>query len=112
MMLFDRYIGKTVSKNEIPSQIDFGRYCISDNGKDITYANFPTNKAIKQDLLLEKNKSIQDILIDIAVDVEKSNQNEFTVVPLIRRIKNKLNLNEFEKLLIEELFHLEEILGV
>ncbi|MCB0485095.1 MAG: DUF2357 domain-containing protein [Flavobacteriaceae bacterium] len=112
MMLFDRYTGKTVSEKETPSQIDFGRYCFAENGKDITYSNFPTNKAIKQDLLLDKNKSIQDILIDISVDVEKSKQNEFSVVPLIRRIKNKLNLNEFEKLLLEKLFHLEEIFRV
>lgn len=112
MMLFDRYTGKTVSEKETPSQIDFGRYCFAENAKDITYSNFPTNKAIKQDLLLDKNKSIQDILIDIAVDVEKSKQNEFSVVPLIRRIKNKLNLNVFEKLLLEKLFHLEEIFRV
>jgi len=112
MMLFDRYTGKTVSEKEIPNQIDFGRYCFADNGKDITYSNFPTNKAIKQDLLLDKNKSIQDIFIDIAVDVEKSKPNEFSVVPLIRRIKNKLNLNEFERLLLDKLFHLEEIFRV
>ena len=112
MMLFDRYTGKTVSEKEIPSQIDFGRYCFAENDRDITYSSFPTNKAIKQDLLLDKNKSIQDILIDIAVDVEKSKPNEFSVVPLIRRIKNKLNLNEFERLLLEKLFHLEEIFRV
>jgi predicted Zn-ribbon and HTH transcriptional regulator len=112
MMLFDRYKGKTVSEKEIPNQIDFGRFCFTENLSDITYSNFPTNKAIKQDLLLDKNKSIQDILIDIAVDVEKSYQNEFSVVPLIGRIKNKLNLNEFEKLLMEKLFHLEEIFRV
>lgn len=112
MMLFDRYTGKTVSEKELPNQIDFGRYCFAENGKDITYSNFPTNKAIKQDLLLDKNKSIQDIFIDIAVDVEKSQPNEFSVVPLIRRIKNKLDLNAFEKLLFDKLFHLEEIFRV
>lgn len=112
MMLFDRYTGKIVSEKEIPNQIDFGRYCFANNGKDITYSNFPTNKAIKQDLLLDKNKSIQDIFIDIAVDVEKSKPNEFSVVPLIRRIKNKLNLNKFERLLLDKLFHLEEIFRV
>jgi hypothetical protein len=113
-MLFDRYTGKTVSEKEIPNQIDFGRYCFADNGNDITYSNFPTSKdkAIKQDLLLDKSKSIQDIFIDIAVDVEKSKPNEFIVVPLIRRIKNKLNINPFEELLREKLFHLEEIFRV
>ena len=112
MMLFDRYTGKRVSDKELPNQIDFGRYCFADNGKDITYSNFPTNKAIKQDLLLDKNKSIQDIFIDIGVDVDKSKPNEFNVVPLIRRIKNKLSLNEFENLLLDKLFHLEEIFRV
>lgn len=109
MMLFDRYTGKTVFEKDIPSQIDFGRYCFAGSGKDITYSNFPTNKAIKQDLLLDKNKSIQDIFIDIAVDVEKSKTNEFLVIPLIRRIKNKLHLNDFENILLEKLFHIEEI---
>lgn len=109
MMLTDRYTGKTISEKELPNQIDFGRYCFAENGKDITYSNFQTNKAIKQDLLLDKNKSIQDIFIDIAVDVEKSKINEFSVVPLIRRIKNKINLNAFENLLLDKLFHLEEI---
>lgn len=108
-MLFDRYTGEKVSEKEIPGQIDFGRYYFIDTRKDITYSIFPTNKVIKQDLLLDKNKSIQDILIDIAVDVEKSKENEFEVIPLIRRIKNKLNLNEFEKLLLDKLFHIEEI---
>jgi hypothetical protein len=112
MILFDRYTGKTVSEEELPNQIDFGRYCFADNGIDITYSNFPTNKAIKQDLLLDKNKSIQDILIDIAIDTENAKPNEFEVVPLIRRIKNKLNLNEFEKLLLDKLFHIEEIFRV
>lgn len=113
MMLFDRYTGKTVSEKELPNQIDFGRYCFAENGKDITYSNFPTNeKAIKQYLLLEEYESVHDIFIDIAVDVEKSQPNEFSVVPLIRRIKNKLNLNEFEKLLLDKLFHLEEIFRV
>lgn len=112
MMLLDRYTGKSVSEKEIPNQMDFGRYCFAENGRDITYSNFPTNKAIKQDLLWDKNKSIQDILIDIAVDVEKSKPNELSVVPLIRRIKNKLNLNEFERLLLDKLFHLEEIFRV
>ncbi len=110
MMLFDRYTGKIVSEKELPNEIDFGRYCIADNGKDITYANFPTNKkAIKQYLLLEEYESIHDIFLDISLDIKNSQQNEFEVLPLIRKIKNKLYLNEFEKLLSDKLFHLERI---
>lgn len=115
MNLYDRYINKTVFEKDLPNQIDFGRYCIIDeDGKsnDITYSNFHTNKALSQELLLDKNKSLQDIFIDILIDTEKAGNDNFNVIPLIRRIKNKLGLNEFEKLLNEKVFHLEEIFRV
>ncbi|MCS4432851.1 DUF2357 domain-containing protein [Aquiflexum gelatinilyticum] len=115
MNLFDRYGNITVSEQELPNQIDFGRFCIiGDDGniRDITYSNFQTKKAIRQELLLDKNKSIQDILIDIAIDIKKAGNDNFTVIPLIRRIRNKLGLNDFEKLLYEKVFHLEEIFRV
>ena len=112
MKIYDRYINKNVSENELPNQIDFGRYCFFETGQDITCSNLITNKVIRQELLLEKNKSIQDILIDISIDIEKSTNGEFNVVPLIRRIRNKLGLNEFEKLLFEKVFHLEEVFRV
>jgi hypothetical protein len=111
MKLFDRYIGKEISETELPEYIDFGRFYISENGiaTDITYSNYPTHKVIHQELLLEKNKSLQDILKDILIDVENTNENSFDVIPLIRQIKNKLRLNYFENLLYENLFHIEEI---
>lgn len=111
MNLYDRYIDETVLERDLPNQIDFGRYCILEDGNpnDITYSNFHTDKAIRQELLLERNKSIQDIFIDILIDTEKAGIDNFNVIPLIRRIKNKLGLNEFEKLLYEKVFHLEEI---
>lgn len=115
MKLFDRYTFKTVSEQDLPNQIDFGRYCIVEEKgttNDITYSIFPTNKAIRQELLLDKNKSIQDIFIDISIDSEKAKNDIFNVIPLIRRIRNKLGLNEFEKLLYEKVFHLEEIFRV
>lgn len=115
MNLYDRYIDKIVLEKDLPNQIDFGRYCnIDQEGgfKDITYSNFQTNKAISQKLLLEKNKSIQEIFIDISIDIDKAGNDNFNVIPLIRRIKNKLGLNEFEKLLFENVFHLEEIFRV
>lgn len=115
MKCFDRYIDKTVLEQDLPNQIDLGRYCTIENNdstNDITYSNFPTNKAIRQELLLDKNKSLQDIFIDIAIDTEKAGHDNFYVIPLIRRIRNKLGLNEFEKLLYENVFHLEEIARV
>lgn len=115
MNLYDRYIDKIVLEKDLPNQIDFGRYCIMDNDggfKDITDSNFQTNKAISQELLLAKNKSIQEIFIDISIDIDKAGNENFNVIPLIRRIKNKLGLNEFEKQLYEKVFHLEEIFRV
>ncbi|OYU82615.1 MAG: hypothetical protein CFE24_14835 [Flavobacterium sp. BFFFF2] len=112
MRLYDRYIDKIVLEKDLPNQIDFGRYCFvaQEFGfKDITYSSFQTNKAISQELLLEKNKSLQEIFIDISIDIDKAGIDNFNVIPLIRRIKNKLGLNEFEKLLYEKVFHLEEI---
>lgn len=115
MKLIDRYTDKTVLEQDLPNQIDFGRYCVieeSGNTRDITYSNFPTNKTIRQELLLDKNRSLQDIFVDIVIDTEKAGNDNFDVIPLIRRIKNKLGLNEFEKLLYEKVFHLEEICRV
>ncbi len=112
MNLFDRYTGKQISEMDLPDKIDFGRYSKSELNKnpiEITYSNFPTKKLIHQDLLLEKNKSFQDNFLDIKIEVDNSKLNEFNVIPLIRRIKNKLYLNEFEKLLNDKIFHLEEI---
>lgn len=112
MNLFDRYTSELVCEKDLPNQIDLGRYCvIEDDGtlKDVTYSTLPTKKTIRQELLLDKNKSLQEIFIDISNDIEKAGHNRFNVIPLIRRIKNKLELNEFEKLLYENIFHLEEI---
>lgn len=114
MELIDRYFNKKTTEYDLPNQIDFGRYYFvdQDNLKDITYSNFQTKKTISQELLLDKNKSLQDVFIDILIDLEKSSKNEFNVIPLIRRIKNKLGLNEFERLLYDKLFHIEEIFRV
>lgn len=112
MKLLDRYTYALVLEQDLPNQIDFGRYCIIENNdsiSDISYSNLTTNKVIRQEILLDKNKNLQDIFIDISIEIEKAGNDNFTVVPLIRRIKNKLGLNEFEILLYDKVFHLEEI---
>lgn len=112
MSFFDRYTNKPLLEKDLPNLIDFGRFAILDCGKfskELTYANFQTNKIIRQDLLLDKNKSLQEIFVDISIDIQKSGKNSFEVIPLIRRIKNKLGLNEFEELLFERIFHIEEV---
>ena len=112
MMLFDRYSAKKILEKDLPEQIDFGRFAITEGVKtciEITYSNFQTQKIIRQALLLEENKSLQEIFIDINIDINKDNKGVFNVIPLIRRIKNKLGLNDFEELLCDKIFHLEEI---
>ena len=115
MKIFDRFTHKTVLEQDLPNQLDFGRYCIVNNYgsmQDVTYSNLPTKNAVRQELLLDKNKSLQEIFIDISIDITKAGDNKFNVIPLIRRIRNKLGLNEFEKLLNDKVFHLEEIFRV
>lgn len=112
MSLYDRYLEKETLEKDLPNPIDFGRFAILDKAKgykELTYSNFQTDKLIQQKLLKEENKSLQDIFIDISIDIDKSANNSFEVIPLIRRIKNKLGLNGFENLLKDKIFHLEEI---
>jgi hypothetical protein len=111
MLFYDRNKQKEISEDELPDHLDLGRYLIYKDQEhyELTYSQYSTNKVIRQELLLEKNKNIQDIFIDIFIDIEKSPQNTFEVIPLIRRIKNKLNLNNFEQLLYDKIFHIEEI---
>jgi DNA-directed RNA polymerase subunit RPC12/RpoP len=112
MKLFDRYTNKTVSEQDLPNQLDFGRYCIvqdSGNTQELTYSNSPPKIAIQQDILLPKYNSLQDIFLQILSRCDSAKANDFSVIPLMQRITDKLGLNEFEKLLYEKVFHLEEI---
>lgn len=112
MVLFDRFTQKDITEKELPDQIDFGRFLIKEldaKPVELTYSTISTSKHIRQEILLEKNKSLQDVFIDIGIDVEKCAINKFEVIPLIKRIKNKLALNDFESMLNENVFHLEEI---
>lgn len=110
-MLYDRYTCSTIPESKLPDRIDLGRFLIDieSSKKEMTYSVFNTNKIINQELLLDKYKNIQDNFRDIGNDVLNSNDNEFNVIPLIRHIKSKLDLNEYEKTLYREVYHLEEI---
>jgi hypothetical protein len=112
MKIFDRYTNNKILEHELPNQLDLGRFFIDDDHsiKEVTYSYFSTKKVIRQELLLEKNKSLKEFFVDIFEQVKKSDNNNFNVIPLIQRIKSKLTLNEFEKLLSEKIFHLEEII--
>jgi hypothetical protein len=110
--LFDRYTGTLVSEYDLPNHIDLGRYGIIESNRqliEVTYSTYQTKKTISQDLLLEENSGIQDLFIDISIEMDHAEKDSFSVIPLIRRIRNKIGLTDFEKLLHDKLFHLEEI---
>lgn len=111
-MIVDRYTESEICEADLPFQMDLGRFFLKESGKkplDLTYSSLRTNKTIRQELLLKENLSVQDVLLDILRDKEKSPADVFTVAPLIRQVKNKLLLNEFERAVRDKLFHLEEI---
>lgn len=110
MLLYDRFTGSTLDSNSLPNLIDLGRYFVCDSRQDITnrIVNVGTNKLISQGLLESKNKSLQDLFCYFNVAISHKD-NDFSVVPLIQSVKEKLFLNEFESLLESKIFHLEEI---
>lgn len=110
MLLYDRFTGNTLDSNSLPNLIDLGRYFVCDSRQDITnrIVNVGTNKLISQGLLESKNKSLQDLFCYFNVAISHKD-NDFSVVPLIQSVKEKLFLNEFESLLESKIFHLEEI---
>ena len=111
MLLFDRYQGCSINSDDLPSEIDLGRYYISQTNEDITnrVINVGTDKIIRQGLLENENVGLQELFCQF-YHLEKSATNdEFEVVPLAQCIKDKLFLNDFERTLEKELFHIEEI---
>lgn len=113
MKIIDRYTGKPVKEKDLPPIIDFGRFGIKTEGascyKEMTYSNFPTQNIIKQDILSDENQNLQEIFLQIGIKTDNALDGEFNIVPLIERIKSKLNLNEFERLLHDKLKHIEQI---
>lgn len=111
MEFFDRYQLKEIKESELPVNIDLGRVLLIDRDerRELTYNQYNLKSSIDQGLLLEKNKNLQDVFLEIKVELEKAHGDEFTVAPLIQRITNKIGLTEFEKLLAEKVFHIEEV---
>lgn len=111
MLLYDRYNSKLVDSAKLPTQIDLGRYYVPETGADITnrIINVGADKIIRQGILESTNSSIQDLFCQFYHTLEKSENGSFAVRPLIQSVKDKLYLNDFEKLLEDKVFHLEEI---
>ncbi len=111
MLLFDRLKGKTLDLCNLPNHIDLGRYFVVENGLDITnhIVNVGVEKIISQELLESKNRSLQELFRYFNAAVYEIKENDFSIIPLIQSVKDKLSLNKFEEMLELKIFHLEEI---
>lgn len=109
-MLFDRYTNSSIHENQLPKSIDLGRFLVyGDNGTfELCNSSFNVNKelTIHEQLLMEENKSVHDILLQIRTDVKEGN---FQSIPLIQGIKGKLEPTKFEDELHEHLDNLQAI---
>lgn len=109
MKIYDRITSVTIDGKDLPSRIDLGRFCFADSKKDLTNRNIDVgaDKIIEQGLLEDANKSLQDLFYFFRDEMSKN--TGFTINPLVQNVAENFPLNEFEILLEENLFHLEEI---
>lgn len=111
MQIYDRLKSIQIDDMNLPSQIDLGRFYIVDTKEELTnrIINAGSDKIILQDLLDNKNKSLQDLFCYFHASTNSPGPSDFSVVPLIQSVKEKLFLNKFEELLESKILHLEEI---
>lgn len=111
MQIYDRLKSVQIDDKNLPSQIDLGRFYIVDTKEELTnrIINAGSDKIILQDLLDNKNKSLQDLFCYFHASTNESGLSDFSVIPLIQSVKEKLFLNKFEELLEAKILHLEEI---
>lgn len=112
MMIFDGLYQRKINEEDLPNQIELGRFIIENevgSPKELTYAQYPTTRVIHQELLLEKNISSQKVFVDFNSDIQNSNKEAFDITPLIKRVRNNLGLNKFEELLEDKILHIEEV---
>lgn len=111
MLIYDRLKSVQIDDKNLPSQIDLGRFYIVDTKEELTnrIINVGSDKIILQELLDNKNKSLQDLFCSFHVSTNAPGPSDFSVVPLIQSVKDKLSLNKFEELLESKILHLEEI---
>lgn len=111
MKVFDRYSNGLIDVDKLPAQIDLGRFVNPQTNEDLTnrIINVGAERIIRQEILENDNKSLQVLFCQFYHFVNNAEKDCFDVKPIIQSIKSKLLLNDFETLLEEKLFHLEEI---
>lgn len=111
MQIYDRLKSVTIDDKNLPNQIDLGRFYIVNTKEELTNRtiNAGSDKIILQDLLDNQNKSLQDLFCYFHAAVNRPESPDFSIIPLIQSVKEKLFLNKFEEFLESNIFHLEEI---
>ena len=111
MRIFDRYQHKVISEQDLPSTIELGRFLMLDGGVDLTYSTCEVKPEIiiLQSLLDDKNRGIQNLFRSFYNDTESMADNHFDIWPLVHNVNDSIVLNDFERFLSANLFHLKEI---
>jgi len=110
MRLYDRFKGNFIDSRSLPRDIDLGRYTTED-GRDLTNSIFDTGSEyyIHQELLNDANHSLHELFKDIGKRVASSGKGRMNIFPLIQTLDDKLEMNDFEIYLCENIPHLEQI---
>lgn len=110
MQIIDRYTGKILSGNNLPNDIELGRYAISVGStyKELTSNNYKVKEGqrIHQELLDDVNKDKHNIFEIISESVENG---DFKSVPLLQGIKSGLKFGDFATQLEDDFKHIEAI---
>ena len=110
MQIIDRYTGKYLNENNLPNDIELGRYTISVGStyKELTSNTYKVQEGqrIHQELLDDVNKDKHNIFEIISESVENG---DFKSIPLLQGIKNGLTFGDFATQLDQDFKHIEAI---
>ena len=110
MQIIDRYTGKSLSENNLPNDIELGRYTILVDSKlkELTAKTYKVKEGqrIHQELLDDVNKDKHNIFEIISQSVEFG---DFNSIPLLQGIKSGVEFGDFAKKLEEYFMHIEAI---
>lgn len=110
MRLYDRFKGKYIDSVSLPRDMDLGRYTTEDR-QDLTNSIFDTGSEyyIHQELLNDTNHSLHELFKDLGKKVSARKTGAMDIFPLIQTLEDKLEMNDFEIYLCENIPHLEQI---
>lgn len=116
MEIFDRFSSKYIKEQDLPVNIDLGRFCIFKDSEciDVTMRfletetddNINPDLYINQSLLEDKNKTLQKLFVYFT---QMESTDWLNVKPIVQGIKTSFGLEPFEESLLDGLPHLQAI---